>query len=231
MNGTKPGTVPVTVGVVSNNCLLRLGLQRILETDKQFRFLGQPPHATSMENLLLSEAPHVLIIDMEPAREATRLIRRVKDSAPFTKIILLTDFEDKERVREAFSLGVDGIVLKVQPPTVLMAVIDSLSRSLEGVLRAPATGDMNGAGVSSIPHEMGSCQGKWLASLTEREREIVALIGQGLSNKDIADRLCISVITVRHHLTSVFDKLGVSSRQKLLVRVHQYGLVEFTASA
>jgi DNA-binding NarL/FixJ family response regulator len=68
-------------------------------------------------------------------------------------------------------------------------------------------------------------------SLTEREREIIALIGQGLSNKDIADRLCISVITVRHHLTNIFDKLGVATRQKLLIRAHQYGLVDFSVPA
>jgi DNA-binding NarL/FixJ family response regulator len=72
---------------------------------------------------------------------------------------------------------------------------------------------------------------KWPGALTEREREVIRLIGQGLSNKDIADRLCISGITVRHHLTSIFDKLGVSTRQKLLIRAHQYGLVELTASA
>jgi DNA-binding NarL/FixJ family response regulator len=81
-----------------------------------------------------------------------------------------------------------------------------------------------------MPSDQGSTT-KSPAGLTEREREVIVLIGQGLSNKDIADRLCISVITVRHHLTSIFDKLGVSTRQKLLIRAHQYGLVELTASA
>ena len=71
----------------------------------------------------------------------------------------------------------------------------------------------------------------WPQGLTEREREIVQLIGQGLSNKDIADRLCISSITVRHHLTNIFDKLGVSNRQKLLLRAHQQGLVGSPALA
>ena len=63
--------------------------------------------------------------------------------------------------------------------------------------------------------------------MTKREHEIIVLIGQGLSNKDIADRLSISSTTVRHHLTSIFDKLGVTSRQKLLIRAHQHGLMEF----
>jgi DNA-binding NarL/FixJ family response regulator len=72
---------------------------------------------------------------------------------------------------------------------------------------------------------------QWTGSLTDRERNVIALVGEGLSNKDIGDRLCISEITVRHHLTSIFDKLGVSNRQKLLIRAHQYGLVALTASA
>jgi DNA-binding NarL/FixJ family response regulator len=67
--------------------------------------------------------------------------------------------------------------------------------------------------------------------LTEREREVVRLISEGLSNKDIANRLCISSITVRHHLTSIFDKLGVSNRQKLLIRAHQNGLTRPPAMA
>jgi DNA-binding CsgD family transcriptional regulator len=62
--------------------------------------------------------------------------------------------------------------------------------------------------------------------LTEQERDMVRLIGQGRSNKDIADHLCISAVTIRHHLTSIFDKLGVTTRPKLLVRAHQNGLVE-----
>ena len=68
-------------------------------------------------------------------------------------------------------------------------------------------------------------------TLTDREREVIGLIGKGLSNRDIANTLCISETTVRHHLTSIFDKMGVSNRQKLLICAHQYGLVELAASA
>ena len=65
--------------------------------------------------------------------------------------------------------------------------------------------------------------------MTKRERAVIALVGQGLSNKEIADCLRVSVSTVRHHLTSIFDKLGVTSRQTLLIRAHQFGLVELIA--
>ena len=62
----------------------------------------------------------------------------------------------------------------------------------------------------------------WPEALTEREREIIRLVGQGLSNKDIAYKLSISDSTVRHHMTSIFDKVGVPNRQKLLIHAHQF---------
>ncbi|HWP41952.1 MAG TPA: response regulator transcription factor, partial [Blastocatellia bacterium] len=65
-----------------------------------------------------------------------------------------------------------------------------------------------------------------IASLTEREREVVALVGEGLKNKQIADRLFISETTVRHHLTSIFDKLGVSDRVELLIYAYRHGLAD-----
>jgi DNA-binding NarL/FixJ family response regulator len=67
-------------------------------------------------------------------------------------------------------------------------------------------------------------------SLTTREREIIRLIAAGLKNKEVASRLRISDITVRHHLTSIFSKLDVSNRQKLLILAHEHGLVELTLS-
>ena len=152
----------------------------------------------------------------------------MKDS----KIILLCGFEDKERTREAFLSGVDGIVLKVQPSAVLIAAIESLGLAqAEPVSFPPTVPASTVTGAPGSSHVSEPYQVKWPSALTERERAVIVLIGQGLSNKDIADRLCISGITVRHHLTSIFDKLGVTSRQKLLIRAHQYGLVEITASA
>jgi DNA-binding NarL/FixJ family response regulator len=146
----------------------------------------------------------------------------------------LSGFDDKERTKEAFLQGVDGIVLKVQPPAVLVAVIDSLCQAIRSSVNDKG-GEVSSTFLTSprpIPFTNTEAAALRLPDgLTEREREVIVLIGQGLSNKDIADRLCISGITVRHHLTSIFDKLGVTTRQKLLIRAHQFGLVELTASA
>ena len=153
----------------------------------------------------------------------------IKEAVPAIKIILLAGIDESESTRQALACGVDGLVLKIQPSPVLIATIDYLAHATMPVtlpIELSASRVKRGLTSSlpaSPPHT--SAPMKWPEGLTEREREVVRLISEGLSNKDIADRLCISSITVRHHLTNIFDKLGVSNRQKLLIRAHQHGLV------
>ena len=233
MNGLKRKSEAMTSAVVSSNYLMRLGLQQIIGTTHHIRLVGYARSGAEAKVLIAREQPQVVIVDMEPDLNISELICLLKNAAPASRIILLSGFDDKERTKEAFLLGVDGIVLKVQPPAVLISVIEYLCQPT-----GQALPDKGGSGTNLLPEGTNPAFGhseapilKWPAALTEREREVIVLIGQGLSNKDIADRLCISGITVRHHLTSIFDKLGVTTRQKLLIRAHQFGLVELTASA
>ena len=106
----------ITIAIVSNNHLVRLGLQRIVETTTSIRAVGQTCCGVKAEELILQEKPQVVLIDMEPEVDVTGLIGKMKSVVKDAKIILLCGFEDKERTREAFLSGVDGIVLKVQPP-------------------------------------------------------------------------------------------------------------------
>lgn len=233
MSGPKRKPATVTIAVISSNHLVRLGLQQILGTTHHIHLVGYAKNGIEADELIAREQPRVILIDMEPEIDVTGLLPKLKQNAPTSKIVLLSGIDDKERTREAFLLGVDGIVLKIQPPAVLIAVIESLCQ-----VATEPTGGKGGGGapfLSSTPipsfSDTEPSALKWPGALTEREREVIALIGQGLSNKDIAGRLCISGITVRHHLTNIFDKLGVTTRQMLLIRAHQYGLVELTASA
>lgn len=234
MSGIRQGK-STTAAILSSNYLLRLGLQKIVETETWIRLIDHAVDGMTIDHMLTREHPDIVIVDMEIERDITELVRKIKAAAPLIKIILLSGFDDADCIQQAFGRGVDGIVLKVQPSAVLIATIDYLARHADvtmppiGKVAMPMT-------IANAPEPSASIAGnpdqlKWPDGLTEREREVIRLIGQGLSNKDIADRLCISSITVRHHLTSIFDKLGVSNRQKLLIRAHQYGIVELTARA
>jgi DNA-binding NarL/FixJ family response regulator len=226
------------VAIVSSNYLLRLGLQRIVENEPWIHLVGHVPNYGTLDDMLGREQPHVMIVDTEISKDISGLIKRIKSVAPRTRIILLSGLEDPESTRQAIDFAVDGIVLKVQPSAVLVSTIRYLTRSSPNTVEPaiPQVSErvaMNEVSRSPIPILQSSNpnQTKWPDGLTEREREIIKLISLGLSNKDIADRLCISSITVRHHLTSIFDKLGVSNRQKLLIRAHQYGIEELSALA
>ncbi len=116
----------ITIAIVSNNHLVQLGLLRIVETANLIRVVGRACSGVKAEELVLREKPQVVLIDMEPEIDVTGLIRKVRSVLHDSKIILLCGLEEKERTKEAFSSGVDGIVLKVQPPAVLIAAIESL---------------------------------------------------------------------------------------------------------
>ena len=131
---------------------------------------------------------------------------------PTSTIVLLCGLEDQDRTHEAFACGVDGIILKVQPPTVVLAVIEALY--------APAkhhsSVEWEGAGRlvlhPTFTKKLESDQQSpaWPDALTERERGITRLVGQGLSNKVIAYPLSISHSTVRHHMTSFSTRSACS---------------------
>jgi DNA-binding NarL/FixJ family response regulator len=133
---------------------------------------------------------------------------------------LFAELERIEGVLQAPELSVDGVVLRTQPPEVLLAAVTVLLHSPTHTWAAA----VNGHGL------LRPSVAVWPASLSPREREIVQCVSQGQSNKEVADQLGISPITVRHHLTSIFSKLGVAGRQKLIIQAHQDGMIQSISS-
>jgi DNA-binding NarL/FixJ family response regulator len=178
------------------------------------------PYPSRPAELLRSDSrPDVFILDLETVHDALGTITQIREAASTSKIVLLCGFEDQIRTREAFAAGVDGIILKVQPPEVVLAVIEALYTS--AMPQIPV--ELNATSRIGLTKKVESLSSPaWPEALTEREREIIRLVEEGLSNKDIAYRLSISDSTVRHHMTSIFDKVGVPNRQKLLVHAHHF---------
>ena len=203
------GGKQTTVALISGHHLLQLGLQQLMTTEKSIRLVQQSATNLNVDELLAHEKPQVIVIDQDVRNDLPALFQKVKASAPATKIILLCSMEQAERSRQTLHLAIDGIVLKVQPAQVLIAAI----KHLMGI--AGTTTPVAPIAIPGPPSRSNESE------LTERQREIVKLVAEGLSNKDIAARMHLADTTVRHHLTKIFDKLGVPNRQKLLVRAHQ----------
>jgi DNA-binding NarL/FixJ family response regulator len=212
--------------IVGNSHIMRSGLRRILESQSNILVLGEIKIGNLNDlDAFRGQHPDIVLIDLGAhGTDALVWIRKVKQYLTGTDVLVICDLGDDRRARKALDLGATGVFLKMQPPSVLIATIESLcghqndhivSRNL-----AP-----NGRSTPSLnSRENPNSYNAKIERLTEREREIIPLIATGLKNKDIAGHLHISDITVRHHLTNIFMKLGVSDRQKLLILAHQHGL-------
>ncbi|MEK9141181.1 MAG: response regulator transcription factor [Nitrospirota bacterium] len=222
MTDTSAASPSLMIVILSRQCLVWLGLQKMLEGRATVQMVVPPYQWRIPDEFPTGTRPDVVILDLETTPDAIGTIKQIRESAPTSKIVLLCGLEDQARTREAFASGVDGIILTVQPPTVMPAVIEALYAP------APpqAFGERDGAvelGLSPPVKKKSDTDAPppaWFDAVTEREHEIIRLVGQGLSNKEIAYQLSISDSTVRHHMTNIFDKVGVPNRQNLLIHTH-----------
>jgi DNA-binding NarL/FixJ family response regulator len=215
----------IKVSIVSSSCVMRIGLRQILESCEKVVLVGELSERINAVEVIGREKPDVVLVDLD-LPDVLDLIRTLRQAVPDSVVLVLSGLNDYGSARQALSAGASGVVLDVQPPGVLVAAIESLCPSGSSV-KTPA--------IESEPHpseathsETESQEPAGISSLTAREREVISLLAKGLTNKDIADQLCISETTVRHHLTNIFNKLDVSSRQKLLILAHRHRLVELT---
>jgi len=227
----------LSVFVVSDNHIIRSGLRRILDSEAGVHVFGEVSIQQAVAlKIIPGQHPDVILVDLDSrGNEALCFIEYLLQTLKKNSdILVLTDLADYELARKAVALGAAGVVLKIQPPAVLMAAIRDLcantcheSYQNNFVIRNEIT---NGYRISKT--DGGAAEEiRKIQNLTAREREIIGLLGLGLKNKDIAKRLSISDITVRHHLTSIFCKLGVSDRQKLLILAHRNGLANLSLSS
>jgi DNA-binding NarL/FixJ family response regulator len=211
--------------LVDSQALLRAGLRLILEKEPELAVIDE----TSSREEALEGArlrPDIILLNLNadggPDLDLLPDLLIVAEGARV--VVLIGDFDIEWRLR-IVRLGVKGLVQKTEPPDRLIAAIKrvhagevwldprTVSHVLDDLLYAGEAKQSNGVLSNGV-------------RLTGRERDIIALIGEGLKNKQIAERLCISEPTVRHYLTSIFEKLGVKDRQGLIVYAYQHGLAK-----
>lgn len=216
----------ITLAVVSNNCLVQHGVQRALSSATHIRLVGHAACGSDLDRLLGRTKPTVILLELDPYLDLKRVICGIKDLAPHARIVGLGGFPMEDRLHEHLT-WLDGVALTVQPAAAMIRIIECLGEPH----RHGANGDLCESVKSTAVAENLRETAKALAaeqstSLTARERQITILVGRGLANKEIATHLCISEITVRHHLTSIFGKLGVTGRQKLIIHAYRGGFLD-----
>ena len=220
MSDTSTVIAPRTIAFISKQYVVWLGLQEIFEGREASRIVVQLYQQLTPGALLPENRPDLFLLDLGTERDPIGSIRKIRESAPKRKIVVLSGLEEMDLTRKTFEYGVDGVILNVQPPTVVLAVIKALYPHAHNLpLRGRHEAQWMDLRKNAQKQTVGERQPLvWSDALTLREQEVSRLVGQGLSNKEIACLLSISDSTVRHHLTNVFAKIGVPNRQNLLLR-------------
>jgi two-component system nitrate/nitrite response regulator NarL len=209
----------VRILIADDHRIFREGLRRLLEVEPDFAVVGEASDGNDAVALVRELQPDILLLDLSmPGVDGLEALRGIAEHPVLTRTLLLTAAIEKAELVAALQLGARGLVLKDSATSVLLTGIRAVMNGEYWVGRGAvptlvdALRPLVSARSSKPRHAFG---------LTEREQEIVAAVVAALGNREIATKLSITEKTVKHHLTNIFDKLGVSSRLELaLFAIH-----------
>ncbi len=193
----------IRVLLAEDHGLVRAGLQQLLAGLDDIEVVGAATNGAQAVALASEMRPDVVLMDLSmPVLDGTEATRRVVDENPGVHVVVLTSFSDQERIMAALEAGAAGYLLKDTDP-------DELFAGIRAAVRGEFSMDPKAAHAMVLAHAPTEAAGP---DLTVREREVLALVGEGMANKRIAAELGISEKTVKAHLTRVFAAIGVSDR-------------------
>ena len=225
----RPGEVsgPISVVLADDQALMRMGFRMVLEAEDDINVVGEASDGTAALAQAKALHPDVILMDVRmPGMngiEATELIAR---ECPGTRVLILTTFDLDEYAFAGLRAGASGFLLKDTRPTELAEAIRTVA-SGEAVVSPRITQRMLEMFASSLPNSGKPAQPSdpRIDSLTPREKEILVLMSQGMSNAEIANRLVVSATTVKTHVGNVLAKLDVRDRVQAVVVAYETGLM------
>jgi DNA-binding NarL/FixJ family response regulator len=192
----------ISVIVVDDHAVVRHGLQQLLDTASDIDLVAVAVNGQEAVEQVRSHRPDVVLMDLAmPVMGGVEAIRQIVADRPETRVVVLTSFGDESRILAALEAGAQGYLLKHTEPDALLDAIRSVHAG-EAPLD-PRAGRVLLDRRRSAPDP---------ADISQREREVLELVAQGLANKQVGRRLGISERTVKAHLTSVFQRIGVTDR-------------------
>ncbi len=219
----------IRIVIADDHPIFRDGLCKLLALEEDFEVVAQASDGRQVLDVIQQTEPDILLLDLKmPGLDGLATLQRLQSSKSKTRVIVLTASDDKNEFVQAMKLGTSGIVLKQTATELLIKSIRKVhageiwldSHTTAEVIRRFVSADDMPATAASSPSS-SSPRERERSPLSQREREIVALVAQGFKNKEMAEKMFISEQTVKNHLHNIFDKLGVSDRLELaLYAIH-----------
>ena len=200
--------------IADDHAVVRTGLRQLAATFDDVELVGAAENGVEAVALCAEHGPDVVLMDLErPVLDGIEATRRIVEANPEVAVVVLTSFSDRDQILEALDAGAIGYLLKDAEPA-------ELEKALRAAARGEAPLDPRAGRALLSARDPGSP----LDALSDREREVLAMVASGLPNKLIARELEISEKTVKTHLTSVFRALGVTDRTQAALWAERHGL-------
>jgi DNA-binding NarL/FixJ family response regulator len=208
--------------IVDDHLMVRAGLRMLLE-DAGMKVVAMAANRAEALDLAAREEPNMILLDLDLGSEdGLSFLPELRESAKNARVLILTGRKDQEAHRRAVQLGAMGVVLKDQAAEILIKAIEKVYAGEVWLDRTTMGNLLNE--MTRKRSDNGDPDKARINSLTDREHQVIALIAEGLKNKQIAGRLFISETTVTHHLSSIFSKLEVSDRLELVIYAFGHNL-------
>jgi DNA-binding NarL/FixJ family response regulator len=215
---------PIPVLIADDQALFREGLRTLLSTRTDVEVVGEAANGAEAVDLIEQTRPAVVLMDLRmPVLDGIQATARIRDRWPELPVLVLTTFEDDANLFGALRAGAAGYLLKDVSSETLVAAIHAAARG-ESFLQSTVTGRVVAA-FTRLMEPGGAAPEALVVGLSPREREILALVATGASNKEVADRLCLAEGTVKNHVTNILAKLEVRDRTHAAIKARELGLI------
>ena len=213
----------IRVVLVDDQAMVRTGLRMVLAAESDIEVVGEAADGAAGVRVVTEQKPDVVLLDVRmPGVDGLEAARRILAADLPTRVVVLTTFDEDEYVAAALRAGVSGFLLKVAPPEDLVVAVRTVAAG-QGLLDPAVTLrviESFAAAPSPDPARAGQ-----LATLTEREVDVLGLVAAGLTNAEIAARLYLGEATVKTHVSRVLLKLGLRDRVQAVAFAYESGLV------
>ena len=212
--------------IVDDDALVRAGLRMILESADDLQVVGEATDGSQVTAAVQRHRPDVVLMDIRmPTMDGLAATAALQAMAEPPRVIVLTTFDLDDFVFRALQAGAAGFLLKDTPPLELIAAVRVVAAG-DGMLSPGVTRRLIGHFAADPRVDRRRQALERLAGLTDREREVLVQVGQGLSNADIGRSLFMSEATVKAHVSRVLVKLGVANRVQVAILAHDAGLLD-----